>query len=259
MTHAFKIYPDVSLLKKYGYAYINPLEIEPVWTKEQRQTIEVEFAKLTSNYELTAFYDTLLYIVLIEHNHADIRFQHYNEVLNHSQRTKELAQLLLLLNPKEKHKPSSLKISSVTQTVTIQDSKIMSWIGNLINNSITNLDFSISELGEEALTFGVSFEHQTDNAQFHLDYEQIQFYANRKLNKRIKREKNKVLAPFLLKVLYFLNSETPLCTPPTVRFTDRQLNFLYSLAVMLEWLNHDSISSDGKDYLGTLLLNFIGK
>jgi len=259
MSHAFKLDPDTELLNKHGYEYIMPLEIDSIWKVEQRLDLERKFKALATEYGLVKHYDTLLYIILLEHNNADIKFYHSHSVYDKHKRIKELAQLLLMFQPDTKHKPDKLQLSSAMENVKLTDQTLINWIGKLINQTIQELNLKPTELGEEVFDFISNKDRSILSAEQNLNYDKIKQYAAHSVRKPTIRERNKVLAPFLLNVLKFLNKETTLSSPPTIRFTDEQLNFLYNLANLLEWIDDKRVGSEGKDYLGTLLLNHVGK
>ncbi|RZM24754.1 MAG: hypothetical protein EOO88_21735 [Pedobacter sp.] len=230
------------------------LEVDSIWNEETRLAIETGFSNLVKRYDVAEHHNTLLYICLVESNHADIQLQGIHENYKNILRLKELAQLLLLYKPTNRHKPSSIKIASLTEAIKVTDSQLISWIGSLIQEAIGDGHFNPTELGEGLFSFsnGVG-KNLTDHDI--LNWSMIEKTADQKIRRPGVRERNKQLSTFLLKVWQFLDNETTLTTCEGVRFTDDQLNFLFELAELLEWLREDKIESDPKDYIYTLLWN----
>jgi hypothetical protein len=89
-----------------------------------------------------------------------------------------------------------------------------------------------------------------------IDIERIKQYANLKLVNPKNRLK-KGMATISFAVYSYLEGETELKASEGVSFSDRQLNFLFELLELLKQVNRLEIDSDAKDYMRTLLMNFL--
>jgi hypothetical protein len=263
--------PDYELANKYGYfdfgrmqASVTKLkesmisvEIDSIWTDEQREAVEVGFKALVEQYNISDQYDTLLYICLIESNQADFEFQLVQDAYKNNKRINELAQLLLLFKPTNKHKRSTIKVSSLIDTVKLSDPLLIEWVGKLVQEAITELNYVPGELGWEVPRFTEGENGSLFTEGSPLNYTIIEKFAERTIRKPGIRERNRMLVQFLGKVLAFITRETSLTTKDGVRFSDDQLNFLFKVAELFEWIRNDDLDSEPKDYISTLLNNRI--
>jgi hypothetical protein len=270
MSHIFQIQPDLALLNKHEYltlseeelnaAVLNQeklyVEVDAIYTEEKRRYTEDGFKEILKEYKIEEHYETLLYICLVESNHGEIQFQHKFDAYNRSKFDKELAQLLLINKPDSTFKPNSIKVSSITDTVKITNDKLITWIGKLINNAIEKGNFTSEELNEAIYGFTADEEGRITFDSPLLNYNRIQQVAEQTTRKPGIRERNRFLAPFLFRVLAYLNEETLLYAREGVRFSDEQLNFLFKIAELLEWVKASIIESEPKDYIYTLLANY---
>jgi hypothetical protein len=257
MSNAFTLHPDIALLEKYEYTYMPFLEIDAVWKEEQRISIEEAFKALVEKYNIVKHYDTLLYICLVESNDAELKLNHIHDTYKNYNRVKELAQLLLLYKPDKRHRPTNLKVSGVMDTVKLTDKVLVEWVGTTIKNAIEELAFNPSELGESVFSFIATDDGSIGSSRQPLNYAIIERLANQTKRKPGIRERNKNLSNFLLRVWNFVDNETILTTEPGVRFSDHQLNFLFKVAELFEWLKGIDFDSEDKDYIYTLLGNRI--
>ena len=268
MSHRFNLHPDTDLLCKLGYInnlgkqstplnHSVNLEIESVTTVEERLLIEARFAALTDKYDLNEYNDTLLYIVLLENERAGELFELEHYTYEKRLRDKQLAQFLMLYNPANKHKPLNVKIATATNSVNITSPDIVNWIGKLVGEFVSKGEFIPGVHGATLLRFMASDRFPlTENG---LDYSTIEVISNSTVKKPTIITRNKYLAPFLLRVLLILNTFTPLKVATGTRFSDRQINFLFELAEIFNWLDNLSIDSDPKDYLSSLLKSYLRK
>jgi hypothetical protein len=271
MSNVFTLQPNLALLNKHEYLYLSDeelndailnqeklyIEVDAIYTEEKRRATEDGFKEILKEYKIEGHYETLLYICLVESNHGEIQFQYKFDAYNRSKFDKELAQLLLINKPDSTFKPNSIKVSSITDTVKITNEKLITWIGKLINNAIEQGNFTSEELNESIYGFTADDEGRITFDNQLLNYNRIQQVAEQTTRKPGIRERNRFLAPFLFRVLAYLNEETILTTKEGVRFSDDQLNFLFKVAELLEWVKATDIESEPKDYIYTLLMNFL--
>ncbi|MHB8208649.1 hypothetical protein [Mucilaginibacter sp.] len=271
MSHIFEIQPNLTLLNKHEYLNLSEeelnaailkqeklfVEVDAIYTEEKRRATEDGFKEILKYYRIEEHYETLLYICLVESNHGEIQFQHKFDAYNRSKFDKELAQLLFINNPDSTFKPNSIKVSSITDTVKITNDKLIAWIGKLINNAIEQGNFNPTELSETIFSFIADDQGSITSNNQTLNYNRIQQVAEQTTRKPGIRERNRFLAPFLFRVLAYLNEETILTTREGVRFSDDQLNFLFEVAELLDWVRAIDINSEPKDYIYTLLMNFL--
>jgi hypothetical protein len=268
MSHIFNLQPDIDLLRKLGYIdnffeqstplrhYVK-LEVESVTNAEERQLMESHFADLTNKFDLSDYNDTLLYITLVENERAGQLFELEHLTYEQRLRDKQLAQFLILYNPANKHKPLNVKIATAVSSINITSPDIIDWIGDLLREFIGHGEFIPGAHGSTLLRFISTEESLTiENG---LNYAAIEAISNSLVKKPTIITRNKYLAPFLLRILLILNTFTPLKAATGIRFSDRQVNFLFKLAEIFNWLNENSIDSEPKDYLSSLLNNYLRK
>jgi len=261
MSTVFLLRPDLNLLFKHGYLYSTQpaasitLDIESISSEEKRKVLEAKFNDLCGKYGLMSMRDTLLYICLVEHDAAELKFQYVYKQYNEFKRAKELASLLLL-KQSDKHDTMTIKVSTLTDTVKISDRQLVQWIGDLIERTIREQDFVPDILGNAVMSFVsdaedvISYDHHNQ-----LNYTNIEKIAVSAVRKPGIRERNRCLTTFLMALLKFMTEEQLLPKPVNIRYTDAQLNFLFELSVMLEWLQPFDFDSEPKDYMYTLLTN----
>ncbi|WP_183578746.1 hypothetical protein HDF18_22645 [Mucilaginibacter sp. X5P1] len=269
MSHIFTLQPNLVLLNKYEYLDLNEeqlkvavlnkqkleVEIDAIWETGKREATEEGFKKMIEEYGIEEHYETLLYICLVETNHADLQYQHKFDAYERNKLDRELAHLLLINKPDARHKPNSIKVSSAIDTVKVTSPKLIEWLGKLVSNAIENLDFVPSELSNTLFYFVADYEGSVGANKQPLNYVNIQQAAQRKVRKPGKRERNGYLSLFLFRVLVYLSNETSLTAKAGVRFSDDQLNFLFKVAELFEWLKGVAFDSEPKDYIYTLLHN----
>jgi hypothetical protein len=273
MSHRFKLTPDLQLLTSCGYLEpsvakdiqseldaVNSLTInlDAVHATTQREEIEVRFKDLVDRYNLTEYYETLLFVCCVESNHADLNFQHVHQNYQNRLRDKQLAQFLLLFKPNAKYPAINLKISTLTETVKITNPDLITLFGSLMTQFLEQGDFIPGIHGTSLFQFIANDTGSIDaNSEFKLNYAVIDALASRSVRKPGIRDRNRTLAAFLLIVWNVLDKATPLTTIEGIRFSDNQLKFLFEVAEIFEWLRDIDIHSDSKDYIYTLLLNEI--
>jgi len=259
MGRAFTLQPDLHLLNKFNYDIVSSLEIEAIETEEKRVATELRFRILVEKYCIPEHYDTLLYICLIESNDADIKYQHAYSTYKQVKRVKELAQFLRVINPANKHKADKLKLTSLTMKAEIVDQSLINWIGKAIVAKLTVEPFSNIVLGEGIWELLEYNSPDPSANSLSLNFDAMEVIATKIIREPGKRERNIHLTSFLFNVWHFLDSETNLTTEDGVRFSAAQLNFLFDVAELFEWIKADNIESDPKDYIYTLLKNRINQ
>jgi len=257
MTNAFILHPDINLLNKHGYNFIQELQIDAVWKEQQRIELEQAFKRLTVKYNIAEHHDTILYICLVESNNAELQLRRKHDTYKSYKRLKELTQLLLLFKPDQKYKQRAITATSLTDTVKLTDEILIEWLGTIVNNAIEELHFSVAQFGEKAFALTYDKQGKIIDGKQTLNYDAIEGLAKRYIREPGIRDRNKYLSSFLFMVLNFLSYETVLTTEPNVKFSDDQLNFLFHVAKLFDWLHEDDFESEPKDYIKTLLNNRI--
>ena len=148
-----------------------------------------------------------------------------------------------------------MTLSTSNENIKLTNTKVLAWIGQLVNKTISEGSFTPSELNVEILCFIADDKGAIKNMPQPLNYQIIQNAAERKIRKPGIRERNRFLRGFFKKVLVVLNNENILRAEEGVRYADKQLNFLFEVAVLMEWLHEDEFDSEPKDYIYTLLAN----
>ncbi|RYY49279.1 MAG: hypothetical protein EOO06_07570 [Chitinophagaceae bacterium] len=253
MSYVFKLNPDPELLKRHGYEYLQILWFPSVWNAEIGKTIEEEFRWLLRTYKLERYYDTLLYICLVESNHAEVIIEHRISNFDVKKRMIELAKFIQLLNPKYDDTPKVLKLSLKGKTAIIKDNKTVKWISGLIETTIENVDINEVQDYVNFLFFRADENGGIDGSR-KLNFANIDLIANTKVRKPDKRVKNDALARFLLRVLNYINEETTMKVQPGILYSKSELTFLFEVARIFDWLDYDITDTPHK-YISSLLNN----
>jgi hypothetical protein len=269
MSHIFTLMPDAELLFKCGYltSYrkqllskelllngIVQIEIDSIWEEQEGKTVEQRFSELVGDFDLLEHRDTLLYVVLLESNHADVAYQLVHDTYTQRLRDKQLAQFLMLYKPGNKRLPTNIKVSSLEKTVKLTDSGLLMWFGDLVKQFLQRGEFIPGEHGSSLFKFLQTDDSQIDSKQ-QLNYAVIEAISSLTIKKPNIRDRNKHLASFLLVVWNVLDRETPLRAVQGAKFSDHQIKFLFEVAEIFGWLNRLQIDSEPKDYLYSLLNN----
>lgn len=261
MPH-FLLFPDFELYLKYTQSketveelsetYKDGLqfEVEPYYRndgkgwrfdEEHIQEVETEFNKLVDKYNLLPHKDTLLLIALMSHKEIIGINDVVEETYIHTKRAKELAQLILTLKGSKVSTHNTISIKTLTENVKLTDDKLVNWINSLILDSIRNNQIPYNIMG---------FQGQSMQSD-----EVLQSMAKQRLPKF---KYLPMLSEFCCKLHPYLVFETDI-KPDNTEFSDNMLNFYFELLVLLDMIDKERIESDHKDYMRSVLVNYMNK
>jgi hypothetical protein len=268
MSHLFYLNPDPEILKRCGFLTETQaklladelevqnriiLDIDAIYNEQLRIAVETSFSELIRLNNLDKHHQTLLYVCLIESNVADMEYQAIYDTYKQRLRDKQLAQFLLLYKPTSKHKPTNIKVSTLTDTIKITAPDLIDWFGSLIQEFVEQRKFIPGTHGGSLFKFTMNNDWSLNDGK--LNYEVIERLAAQTIRKPGIRDRNRLLATFLFKIWNVLDKATALTTNGEVRFSDKQLKFLFEVAVILGWIDRLYYDSDDKDYIYSLLSN----
>lgn len=208
MSHLFTLQPNLTMLDKYGYEYLSELDIDAIQTTKRRLNIEKKFRDLLKRSKIDEHYDTILYISLVESNNARLKenYRHHNyDQLN---LVKEPAQLLLIINPQEKHQPLNIKVSSLVNSVKLTDERLIKRIIRTLHDAIEIDEFNKPMLSEMIYDMTSDEHGEILAGEQRLNYDKIKYYANATIRKPGVRERNRYLTSFLFQVWNYIDGET---------------------------------------------------
>jgi hypothetical protein len=184
---------------------VKPLELTLEWSvfKDELQ-IEAKFKTILAKYGVEKHFDNLLYIVLTTFDDIWTNIQQAYDDYESKKRARELAQLLLLLEPSSTFKPNGITFKTPTSDAKISDPTLIKWITETLSNSINNHTYSPGQFG---LT---TFSMLNPSGQFNrqgLDYDRLRDVAKKRLiNPKNSIKKGQFQLCF--KVYAYLESET---------------------------------------------------
>lgn len=262
MPH-FLLFPDYELFVKYNqvtetveelietYKDGFVFEVEPYrrndgkgwrFDDEHIQEVETEFNKLVVKYNLLPHKDTLLLIALRSHKEIITLNDEVEDAYIHRKRAKELAQLILALKGSRVNTHNSISIKTLTESVKLTDEKLVSWINSLIMDAIDKKKIPYHVMGFQEMLM------QSEEA--------LQSMAEQRLTKF---KYKPMLAQFCCKLHVYLVYETDIMPDKTKDFSDNVLNFYFELLVLLDMIDKGRIESDHKDYMRSVLVNYVNK
>ncbi|HQT23998.1 MAG: hypothetical protein B7X86_14365 [Sphingobacteriales bacterium 17-39-43] len=262
MPH-FLLFPDYELFLKYNQStetveeltetYKDGLqfEVEPYYRndgngwrfdEEYIKKVETEFDKLVDTYNLLPQRDTLFLLALISYNKIIALNDTIEQTYLHTKRSKELAQLIRALKGSKVSTHNSVSIKTLTESVILTDQKLVTWINSLIMDAIKENQMPFDIMGFQGKSL------QSD--------EVLQSIAKQRLPKF---KFQPMLVEFCSSLYPFLVQETDIKPDENTMFSDNMLNFYFELLVMLDMIDKEKIGSDHKDYMRSVLVNYMKK
>lgn len=239
------------LQQKYanGFEYL----VEFYDNDEDIRRIKEGFQVIAAKYDLSNHYDNLLLIALYKLNITEAAL--YELRLQHplQERTKELANLLLAFRQSERKHLNSFALKTFTNAAKVTDGWAIEWILTLLEKGIAKGQYPI---GGFDYSLNEKFHDTLPNGDKVLSLQKLKEEAERPVVS-YKRMVKSYHADFCLYVYRYLDQETDIRPDKTKLLSDAQLNFFYELMVLLEMINPDTIDSEPKDYIGSLLRNRI--
>ena len=232
-----------------------PLTIELDWKPFEQEAEFLEaFKDLLNTYALLEHHDNLLYIVLTTFDDQWTRVQHAYDDYEAKKRARELAQLLLLLQETPPGKMQRVAFKALTKDAKVNDPILINWISEVITDAIINKNYPLGRFGDAVIGL---FPHEKPlNEPEDIDVDRLR----KVLKTRLINPKNHLKRTefvICITVYAYLQGNTKLRAEEGVMFTDAQLLFLFDLLVLLQQVDPDKITSEPKDYMRTLLMNFI--
>lgn len=220
---------------------------------EHLKLIESDFKAITKRYDLADHYHNLLFLALAQYISIDETMLHYEEEYIYKKRSKELAGLLLALKTTSLKQFHSLQLRTNTDTIKVTDKHLCDWLGKIILEAVHNEKEPVHLFGLSLDQFIRGSTEITGNKDLNLEL--LKTTASMRL-KAPHIGNKKYIAELCLYLYPYLVNETSIRPNSTVRFSDRQLNFYFEMLILFEMISPD-IYSDGKNYMRTVLMNYI--
>jgi hypothetical protein len=215
---------------------------------------EKDFKELLAKYNLIEHYDNLLYLTLYTFDSAWQGIQWAYDDYQSKKRARELAKLLLLLKQTAPGKLCGIGFSSLMDTAKTTDPLLNDWISKTLENAIESKSFPIGAFGDNVLQMLTDKHNPLEPEPANID--KLKRYAS----KRLVNPKNQITkgkATICLSIYHYLQGETNLKASENTIFSDAQLNFLFKLLQLLKQVDEQNIDSEPKDYMRTLLMNYL--
>jgi hypothetical protein len=225
-------------------------------TEVERIRLEEGFRLIVNKYGIGKYYDTLLFITLVQYDHAWLNLDNIWDSQTSKIRAKELAQLLLLYNSTPTSRPVEIIFKTLTDTVKVKDGLLSSWIGNLVKEGFENGNFPIAGFGDDVTIMSTGTESPINLESNRLNIPRLRAAAATS-TRSFKKDKRKYFTLFAYNLWLFLNDATPLKAAPDRKFSDEQFRFLFEVAVLFNWLDPNAMEASPADYMSSLFSNYL--
>ena len=251
LSKYFKFQYEVELMEKYfstGYEMV----LDHLYTDEAVAEIENGFKNIINKYHLQAHHDNLLFLTLGKVQEHEAVLDEVNFQYAQRKRTKELASLLLTFTENPTKQYDALLLKTFKGTAKVSDKPTIKWIGETITKAILTGKMPLADY--EYRIMNDFFDETADGKQ--LSITKLTIESQRKILSPINRAKSKY-ADICIYLYSYLVNETNIKPNPDTLFSDAMLNFYFDLLELFGFINDDKISSERKDYIGSLLKNRI--
>lgn len=253
--------PDYLLLSSYYdlgdveclqtlYAEGHPIVIDWYDTDKKVDQFLAEFELILKRYDLVSHIDNLLFLILGKAKELETAMYELSLRYQQNKRVKELAALLLtFIETQPKNYNALLFKTDLEETVKLTDSKLLSWVRNIILDKVVNGALPIVEFG---LDFKDVISKDSDGTE--LNIAKLNELASMKLVKPGNKLKS-LHADFCLYLYQYLVNESNIKAEKDTLLSDKLLLFYFDILVLLKFVDEDRIESDPKDYVGAMLRN----
>ena len=258
----FILHPNFQTLTKYlpfdesieelQGMYMDGFEIEAnrYYTPETIKHIEDSFRAIVTKFGIEAHYDNLLLMALDKLEVILSSLFELKRLNEYKLRGKEVAQLLLAFKETEPKDYHSIHFKTRENTTKITDKRVIELILNLLSDGIRDRNYGI---GSFEWTLSEQLFDETSKGK-QLSIPKLEVQAKQTIISHKRKEKG-LLADFCLYMFKYLEGETDMRPEKTKLLPDRMLHFYYDVLVLFELINPNSIDSEPKDYVSSLLRN----
>ncbi|WP_231424945.1 hypothetical protein [Pedobacter sp. Leaf250] len=218
---------------------------------EYYQGLADRFVKIAEDNGIGEHFNELMFIMIVFNDRLvefiDGMWENYNDEL----KSKELAAFLLAYKTALPNHDFQLTAKPVTGSVTIKSQSMAHWMCSLIYDAIEQRKAPFDVFGYKLNydIFGEDFK--TDKP---IDVERLKKAANLK-----PKNPKTLLKGFYCQFYYhlkpYLIKYTNLTSSTDVFITDAQANFFFNVLELFNYVDRDSITSEPKDYINTMLRN----
>lgn len=279
MSYVFELSPDLAVLINLGFEVSHTIAgSEPsdrtfsftshYLTKREAERLLRGYTKLVDKYGLQTNFDTLLYISLLEFEHALTRLNAIAEIENKrngtvkrksiKKDTRQLADLLLLFMDAPTGTKINMTFSNSKRTISITSNELSLFLSNIIKQGLLNPSFPMDERGIDALRL-------IGDPSLPINFKEVDF--NRDRLKKIKKmsgdsinpDVTRILVGTLLNIWSYINQFTSLTVPTRKKFSNEQLQLLYELATIFGWIRGSRTKTQMANYLSSLFSDYLKK
>jgi hypothetical protein len=167
-------------------------------------------------------------------------------------RGREVAQLLLTFKETEPKDYHSIQFKTRLGTTKVTDKRVIELVLNLLSEGIRDRNYGI---GSFEWTLSEQLFDDTPKGK-QLSIPKLEVQAKQTIISHKRKEKG-LLADFCLYMFKYLEVETDMRPEKTKLLPDRMLHFYYDVLVLFELIDPNTIESEPKDYVSSLLRNRI--
>jgi len=223
-----------------------PVHLE-YYNEQMLRELETDLHRLLDLYGLQPHYTEMLYLILSKSEEIGKQFTAYKQKYNDDTKIKEIATFLLGILTIKPNETLQLNIKpSLSETIKLKNNDVTKWLIEMIYQAVENQDFPLSLFGTQIYTlFDDGFGGSLSPAKM-------------KKASELKPDNPKhKLLPMLADMCFYLQAylinQTHLTLQPNTYLSDAQANFFFDLLSMLSYIESDSIGSEPKDYIYSLL------
>lgn len=258
----FILHPNFQILTKYlpfdespdelDILYKDGFEIEAnrYYTPDTIKHIEDSFRAIVKKYYIEEHYDNLLLMALDKLEVILSSMFELKRLNEYKLRGKEVAQLLLTFKETEPKDYHSIQFKTRLGTAKVTDERVIEFILNLLSDGIRDRNYGI---GSFEWTLSEQLFDETAKGK-QLSIQKLEVQAKQTIISHKRKEKG-LLADFCLYLFKYLESETDMRPQTTKLLPDKMLHLYYDVLVLFELINPNSIDSEPKDYVSSLIRN----
>ena len=264
MSAAFTVNPDFEIIKKYYFKdtdseeYYNLIadfkssgsrydsHIAQDKTEQEKDEFLKDFSVILHKYNLATDYENLLYISLYLYERYWDTYASWHQYYDSEKRAVQLAKLVDFLHSISNDRTIDISFKNGSKKAKLDDKHISNWLKNVILEAVKQADYPLG-FGDYAL-----------NTLQGLTPDGFEALSKQK-PKNPKSDFNNAVALFCFSLYRFINVETVLKAGEGTRFSDAQVNFFFEICSLFKMLSSENITSEPKDYMRSILNQYIKK
>ena len=243
-TDSEEYYNLIADFKKIGCRYDSHIALDQ--TEEEKDEFLKDFTTILNKYNLATHYENLLYISLYLYEKYWDTYASWHQYYDSEKRTVQLAKVVHFLQTISNDKTIDIFFKNGSKKAKVDDKHISNWLKKVILEAVNQANYPLG-FGNYSLN---TLQGLTPN-----EFEALSKHKP----KNPKVDFNNAVALFCLSLYRFINVETVLKASEGTRFSDAQVNFFFDICSLFKMLSTENISSDPKDYMRSILNQYINK